>query len=159
MSLTGFSRMGGLLCAAWLAGCAMDPPLPWMTVLELAQAREKAIAENRRVLMLFTGSDWCPPCQLLQRRVLQTPEFRRYAQSNLVLVEVDFPRRKLLAPELSATNHALARNYQVEVFPTLVLLDREGKELRKAQGYLGGGWERHLAWIEPRPEPPVSLSP
>src|SRR5947209_4624292 len=64
----------------------------WLT--DLPKALGKAKAEKKLVLMDFTGSDWCPPCKALHKNVLSSKEFEGYAQTNLVLVLVDFPRSK-----------------------------------------------------------------
>ena len=72
---------------------------------------DKAKAEKKMVLMDFTGSDWCPPCKALHKNVLTSPEFEAYADKNLVLVEVDFPRTKPQTEELKAANKALAEKY------------------------------------------------
>ena len=71
----------------------------WSTDLARAQARAKA--EGKAVLLNFTGSDWCGWCIKLRRDVFLKPDFEAYARTNLVLVEVDFPKRKPLAPEIT----------------------------------------------------------
>ena len=76
-------------CAGWRCNCSAAE---WLT--DLPKALDKAKAENKMVLMDFTGSDWCPPCKALHKTVLTSPEFEAYAQTNLVLVEVDFPNRQ-----------------------------------------------------------------
>ena len=63
----------------------------WQT--DYARALEKAKAENKRVLLDFTGSDWCGPCIELRKRVLSRPDFAAYAEKNLILVEIDYPKR------------------------------------------------------------------
>src|SRR5438093_216309 len=64
----------------------------WYTDYE--KALEKAKAENKNVLLDFTGSDWCGWCMKMDKDVLKTKEFKEYASKNLVLVEVDFPQNK-----------------------------------------------------------------
>src|SRR5690242_6680375 len=66
----------------------------WMT--DLAAAKKKAKAEDRRVLLLFTGSDWCPMCKVWDKEVFENPEFLSYAKTNLALVMVDFPEKRPL---------------------------------------------------------------
>ena len=116
--------------------------LEWMT--NLSQAIEKAKAENKMVLLDFTGSDWCPPCKALHKNVLSSPEFAEYAQKNLVLVEVDFPREKPQSEELKKSNRELAKKYEVRGYPTIVVLDGNGKVLSKKTGY---GGEKPAAFI------------
>ncbi|MBE0543125.1 MAG: thioredoxin family protein [Verrucomicrobia bacterium] len=107
----------------------------WLT--DLAKAKQKAKAESKMILMDFTGSDWCPPCKALHKNVLSSKEFTEYAKKNLVLVEVDFPRSKAQSAELKKANKALATQFGIKAYPTIVVLDSNGKELSKKSGYGG----------------------
>jgi len=118
----------------------------WLT--DLDKAKEKAKAENKMVLMDFTGSDWCPPCKALHKNVLTSPEFVEFAKKNLVLVEVDFPNKKPQSDELKKANKALAKKFGVEAYPTIVVLDGNGKELSKKAGYGGEKAKEFIASIE-----------
>src|SRR5581483_9924610 len=62
----------------------------WLT--DLPKAVAQARTEKKLVLLEFTGSDWCPPCKALRKNVLGSDVFAGYARTNLVLVEIDFPR-------------------------------------------------------------------
>jgi len=59
------------------------------------------------------GSDWCPPCMALHDNVLTQPEFLDYADKNLELVEIDFPRNKPLNVSVELANKSLAEKYKV----------------------------------------------
>jgi len=109
--------------------------LTWST--DLPKALGQAKAEKKDVLLDFTGSDWCPPCKELHKKVLVSKEFEDYAETNLVLVLVDFPNSKPQTEELKKANAALHEKFEVEGFPTLVLLDADGKVLKKYLGYDG----------------------
>lgn len=115
--------------------CAGAAELPWLT--DLAKAQEKAKAEKKLVFMDFTGSDWCPPCKQLHSKVLTSKEFAEFAKANLVLVEVDFPRQKTQSAELKAANRALSKKFEIEGYPTVIVLTPEGKQLMKDVGYSG----------------------
>lgn len=108
-----------------------------------------AEAQNRNVLLLFTGSDWCGWCMRLQKEILTTPQFARYAAENLVLVEVDFPRGKAQSPELKRNNAALSRVYSIQGYPTMVLLDSKGKQIGLF-GYEEGGPEPFIRRLKAR---------
>lgn len=97
-----------------------------------------AVKSGRPVLLNFTGSDWCVWCHRLRDEVFQTPFFARYAAETLALVELDFPRRKTLPPELKKQNEALARKFGVDSYPTIILLGADGTELARL-GYMQGG--------------------
>ncbi len=97
--------------------------IAWKT--DLPQALAQAAQEEKKVLILFTASDWCSPCKELEKHVLSTPEFAQYVQESLILVELDYPQGKQTA-ELARTNAALAEKYQVRGFPTILILDASG---------------------------------
>jgi thioredoxin-related protein len=120
----------------------------WPT--DYAKALETAKAQNKRVLLDFTGSDWCGPCIQFKKQVFSRPEFAAYAEKNLVLVEVDYPQRKKQSPELVKQNDRLSKQYGIEAkgFPTVVLLDPNGKILRELTGYDGESVAELIAWIE-----------
>lgn len=98
---------------------------------ELSRAR----AENKLLFLDFTGSDWCPPCMMLEKEVFSQPEFKQYAQANLVFVVVDFPRRTRLPADIQAANDRLAEKFNVEAFPTLVVVDGSGNEVWRHVGF------------------------
>jgi thioredoxin-related protein len=109
----------------------------WLTDIKKAQAEAKA--GKRLILVNFTGSDWCPPCRAMHGEVLTQKEFLDYAKENLVLMEADFPRRKAQSAELKQSNQALQQKYKVRAYPTFLVLDAEGKELFRHEGYHPGG--------------------
>jgi thioredoxin-related protein len=122
----------------------------WQT--DYARALEKAKAENKRVLLDFTGSDWCGPCIELRKRVLSRPDFAAYAEKNLILVEIDYPKRKEQSARLKTQNEKLSTQYGIDEkgFPTIVLLDSNGKVAREFTGYDGSTAADLVAWIEGR---------
>ena len=103
------------------------------------QALTKAKAEKKLVLMDFTGSDWCGWCMKMDKEVFDTPEFQQFAKDNVVLVEVDFPKKQYLPAATVAQNDMLQKKYGVEGYPTLVVLDGDGKLLKTFGGYQQGG--------------------
>ena len=120
----------------------------WQT--DYAKALQMAKAQNKRVLLDFTGSDWCPLCIALRKQVFSTPAFQVYAQKNLILVEVDYPRRKQQPAGLTDQNEKLGKDYGIDDkgFPTVVLLDPAGKTVREFSGYDGESTADLIAWIE-----------
>ena len=120
----------------------------WET--DYAKALARAKAENKRVFLDFTGSDWCGPCIELRKRVLSSKEFAAYAAKNLVLVEIDYPQRKKQSPELKKQNEQLSHQYGIDEkgFPTIVVLDSNGKVVREFTGYSGEVSADIIAWIE-----------
>src|SRR5688572_9113126 len=117
--------LGLIACCALLQAGAAE--LEWLTDLPKAQAKAKA--ENKLVMLDFTGSDWCGWCIKLNKDVFSKPEFAEYAKKNLVLVEVDFPRKKKLSAEQQKANQALGQKYKIRGYPTIVVLDKEGTKV------------------------------
>ena len=132
----------------FLTTCGLLSAAEWST--DYAKALETAKAQNKRVLLDFTGSDWCGPCIQLKKRAFSRPEFGSYAEKNLILVEVDYPQRKKQSPALVKQNERLAKEYGIEEkgYPTLVLLDPGGKIVRELSGYDGETATDIIAWIE-----------
>lgn len=132
-----------LTCFAMLQVNAAE--LPWTTDLPKAQAKAKA--ENKLVMLDFTGSDWCGWCIKLNKEVFSTPEFVAYAQKNLVPVEVDFPNKKKQSADLKKANNALQKKYGIEGYPTIIVLNGDGKKVGEL-GYLPGGPKPFIAELE-----------
>lgn len=105
----------------------------WQTDFEAA--KQQAAAENKAVLLNFTGSDWCGYCIRMKAAVLDTPEFAEYVKDRFVLVEVDLPRRNVLSAEEIEKRQELCREYEVRGFPTFLVVDATGEVL---DGFTGG---------------------
>ena len=112
------------------------------------KAQQEAKASHKLVLLDFTGSDWCGFCFQLDRAILSKPQFKDYASKNLVLVEVDFPRRKAQSIETKKQNQQLAQRYQIEGFPTLVVLNGEGQTVWRYDGMYTGDVAAFLAELD-----------
>lgn len=117
----------------------------WITSYE--QGQQEAKASDKLMLLDFTGSDWCGWCKLLDKEIFSQPEFKEYASKNLVLVEVDFPRLKEIAAATKIQNERLAIKYRVQGFPTIIVLNGDGKKVAEF-GYMQGGPEAFIAQLE-----------
>lgn len=107
--------------------------LEWMT--DLPAAQERAAAENKLVLVDFTGSDWCGWCVRLHKDVLDTPAFESYAADKFIMMEVDVPQNPNFDKELRARNEELCSRYSIDGFPTLMVMTPEGVV---TGGFVGG---------------------
>jgi protein disulfide-isomerase len=121
--------IGLLIANAVLAG-------EWLT--DVPQAQEQARKQNKLVFLDFTGSDWCSWCIKLKKEVFDTKEFKEYADQHLVLVEVDFPQKKKQSDEMKKANNALQKKYGIQGYPTIIVLNAEGKKVGEL-GYMKGG--------------------
>ncbi len=105
---------------------------------DYAAAVKQAKAENKQILLDFTGSDWCPNCWNLDDGVFSKQAFADYAKAHLVLVTLDFPSPKIKLPDqLVQQNELLMNKYGVEGLPTEILLDSNEKKLAEIVGYGG----------------------
>jgi thioredoxin-related protein len=120
----------------------------WQTDYEQALATAKA--GNKCVLLDFTGSDWCGPCIQMNKTVFSKPVFLNYAKKNLILIEVDYPQRKKLPEKVTKQNERLLHQYGIENsgFPTVILLNPDGKILGQLDGYGGERPAEIIAWVE-----------
>lgn len=99
----------------------------WKTNFEVAKA--EALKENKNILLVFSGSDWCAPCIKLDNAVWKSEAFKTEAEKNWVIYKADFPKKKAnqLSPELTESNNQLAEKYNKNgSFPLVILLDKTG---------------------------------
>jgi thioredoxin-related protein len=118
-----------------LAGFLFSASFVWET--DFNQATQKAKQEHKLILLNFSGSDWCIPCIRMHKGLFQNDVFNRYADSNLVLINADFPRLKKnqLSKEQQKKNEQLADTYNPKgSFPLTLLLDENGKVLQSWEG-------------------------
>tara|TARA_R110002050_G_scaffold24064_2_gene64108 strand:- start:25430 stop:25900 length:471 start_codon:yes stop_codon:yes gene_type:complete len=138
-----------LTVSVTLNGFAQEK-LTWHTDMDEAYAI--ATKENKTLLLFFTGSDWCGWCIKLQNEVLKTSDFEKWAKDNVVLVELDFPRRKALDKKLQIQNYQMQKMFQVRGYPSIHFAKpektTEGKKSLSrlgSTGYVRGGAEK---WLE-----------
>jgi thioredoxin-related protein len=108
----------------------------WET--DFDQAKQKAQQEHKYILLNFSGSDWCGPCIKLHSEIFESAGFKKFADSNLVLINADFPRLKKnqLSKDQQKKNDKLADKYNPQgSFPYTVLLNPEGKIIKSWDGF------------------------
>jgi len=99
----------------------------WTQDFEAAKATSKA--QNRPMLLDFTGSDWCYWCKLMDREVFAQDAWKAWATQRVVCVSIDFPRNEEKVPPAFRTrNQALAEKYGIRGFPTFVILAPGGEK-------------------------------
>jgi protein disulfide-isomerase len=117
----------------------------WLDNMEAAKTEAKK--GNKKILLNFTGSDWCGWCKKLDAEVFSTQEFKDYAAKNLVLVTVDFPQSFKLAAETKKQNDELAAKHKIQGYPTIVLLSSSGTKTGQL-GYVPGGPKEFIKALE-----------
>lgn len=113
----------------------------------LDQAQELAVKDNKHILVNFTGSDWCTWCHRLRDEVFEQPEFSDFAENELVLVRLDFPKSFKLPAGEESYNRTLLQKYGVRGFPSIFLLDKKGRTVQKL-GYEAGGAENYVSMLQ-----------
>ncbi|MBF4473313.1 MULTISPECIES: thioredoxin family protein [Flavobacterium] len=128
--------------------------LKWYT--DVKEAVQVSNNKKKPLMLFFTGSDWCGWCIRLQNEVLKTPEFGKWASENVVLVELDYPRRTVQSDEVKKQNNEMQQVFGIQGFPTIVFakatLSKEGKmnfEGLGNTGYVAGGPTAWLAAADP----------
>ncbi|MBS0634791.1 MAG: thioredoxin family protein [Verrucomicrobia bacterium] len=109
----------------------------WTTDFQAAKAAAKQ--QNKPMFVFFTGSDWCPWCVKMDSQILSTPEFQQALAQKLIFVKIDFPRS---SPQDDATreqNKKLKHQFDIQGFPTIILLDPNGARIEKMGFQAGGG--------------------
>lgn len=131
----------------------------WITNYE--KAKELGAELTRPILLDFTGSDWCGWCVKLDKEVFAQKEFKTWAAAKVILVKIDFPRRKPLPEVVQRANEDLSKRFGVTGFPTVHIVDAQTGTSLRQWGYKEGGpklWVesmiqgvpalRKLAWID-----------
>ena len=134
--------------ALWFCTTAGRAQVTWLT--DYDSALRQARADGKLVLINFTGSDWCGWCIKLKAEVFDKPEFAAFANANLVLLEVDFPRRKAQTQQQRSNNSVLQNKYQVEGYPTLFIANDSGRPMHML-GYVPGGPRAFIAEVKRTP--------
>lgn len=123
--------------------------LTWQT--DIKKAISISNKTNKPLLLFFTGSDWCGWCIRLQKEVLLTPEFAVWANKNVVLVELDFPRNKPQLEDIKIQNNSLQQTFNIQGFPTIYFATATIKNGKPSYtgigntGYVAGGPKAWLA--------------
>tara|TARA_A100001234_G_C12627906_1_gene386937 strand:- start:438 stop:917 length:480 start_codon:yes stop_codon:yes gene_type:complete len=126
-----------------------EKAITWHT--DMNEAINKSLQTEKPLLLFFTGSDWCGWCIKLQKAVFKKPEFKKWAKENVVLVELDFPKRTKLDPNIQKQNRELQRIFGVRGYPTVWYVQPkviDGKvNLNKRLGSQGASPLEVKSWI------------
>ena len=117
---------------------------------DFAAAKKEAAKEDKPIILVFQGSDWCAPCIKLDKEIWSTEEFKDYAQKHYIMLKADLPRKNknALSPEQQEKNNKLAEVYNSNgYFPFVVVLDKSGKVLGQA-GYQKIEVKQYIAMLD-----------
>lgn len=113
------------------------------------EAKSIAQSQDKNIIVVFSGSDWCAPCIKLEKNIWESEAFKKEANQSWVLVKANFPRKKAneLSKEQTDHNRKLAEKYNLEgSFPLVVVLDKNGKVLGK-MGFKNVSPEAYITMI------------
>lgn len=119
----------------------------WQTNFE--EAKKIASEQDKNVIIVFSGSDWCAPCIKLDKNIWQSEAFKKESVKDWIIVKANFPRKKAneLPKEQTEHNRKLAEKYNIEgSFPLVVVLDKNGKVLGK-MGFKNVSPEEYIKMI------------
>ena len=138
----------GTIAAAFAATVLAATSTPQGFTDNLDEALKSAKANKRHVVAVFSGSDWCGWCKKLEKEILSTETFRKGAAGRYELVYIDNPNNKNLLSEHGKKNNSeLTSKYDIHGFPTVLILDADGKKVAE-MGYDAGGPKKYLEKIE-----------
>ena len=100
-------------------------------------AKKKAKEANKPLVVKFTGSDWCPPCKALNKAIFSQKDFKTAVEKDFVVVVLDFPRKKKLPGDQLKKNQAVAKEFGIRGYPTVLVINQKGKVIKKMVGYQG----------------------
>ncbi len=130
-----------------ISGLFLSPLETGEWLNDFKASTERARKEDKDLLVLFTGSDWCSWCIRLDREVFSREGFTLEARKRFVLVELDFPRRLEQPEKIREQNEALKKQFAITLWPTVYLLDARGRPYAKT-GYEAGGEKKYLKRLE-----------
>jgi thioredoxin-related protein len=104
-------------------------------ITEWKEAKELAKKENKRILIILTGSEWCAPCKKMDKKVIENSEFEKYAEQNLIVFLIDLPGGGLVINSKVYQDYEKFENkYQTNALPSLILTENNGTKIRTLKG-------------------------
>ncbi|HJW73986.1 MAG TPA: cytochrome c biogenesis protein CcdA [Geothrix sp.] len=98
-------------------------PTGWLEQdLEGALVRAKA---EHKVVLVDIYAEWCAQCKELDEKTWPDAEVKAWIQQNAIAIRID----------TDAKRKDLAEKLQIRSYPTVLLLDAEGRELRRSLGF------------------------
>jgi thioredoxin-related protein len=119
----------------------------WETNID--KAKNRAAQENKNIILVFSGSDWCIPCMRLEKNIWESADFISYSKEHFIMLRADFPKKKAnaLSKDQQADNDKLAETYNKDgLFPYVVILDKNGK-IKGSTGYKNNTPAEYIALL------------
>jgi len=110
-----------LLCGSPIFAQEQKGGLTWYD--DINKAYEVSAKTHKPIFALFTGSDWCVWCHRLDNDVFSKASFKAWADKNVVLLMLDFPRSKQMPERTVQQNNSLQQFFKVQGYPTVWLFN------------------------------------
>ena len=147
--LFGWAFVLAVAIAVPVSAAKMSSSVPKGWIEDFEAAKKEAAASGKYILLAFSGSDWCGWCMKLEKEVFSQNEFVRGAQKSFVLTMIDNPRdTSILSKVAERQNKELTQKFEVRGYPSAVLCDAEGTEIKRFGGYRKGGPSAYLEMLE-----------
>lgn len=109
--------------------------ITWLRNYE--EAVSKSQSSSKPIVVLFTGTTWCPACIKLEREVLSHPEFVNGVGQKFIFLKAEFPDYTESAL-MSSPYKPLLDRYGVDAYPTIVVINANGQKLFTVNYQIGG---------------------
>lgn len=114
--------------------------IKWLTNYD--EAVQLSSKTSKPIILFFTGSDWCSWCMKLEDEALNTAEFADAAGEKFIFVKLDFPINRPLPADLTQQNKRLQKQFSVNGYPTIVVIDSQQHQIGTS-GYRPGGGKQY----------------
>lgn len=125
----------------------VEPQDEGIWTVNFDSAKKTAAENNLNLMILFTGSDWCPWCVRMNDEIFSDEKFQKEVVKKFVPVKLDFPSKIDFPEDIKKKYNALAEQYGIKGFPTVILADCDGNAFAEC-GYQEGGAEAFLKTLE-----------
>lgn len=104
-------------------------------ITDWKEAKQLARKENKQILIILTGSEWCAPCKKMDKKVIDNPEFEKYVEQNLIVFLNDLPSGELVInSKVYQDYEKFKKKYQSNSLPSLILTENDGTKIKTLKG-------------------------